>query len=242
MSPKRLAVPAYYEIASDLREEIEAGRLRPGDMIPSEAQLCESYGVSRMTVRQGLNMLSEAGYIQSVPGKGSYVASPDFDRLLLEVRPCALPDGNGLEIVDYEVQVSLAGEVLAQRLGIRSGNRVRELHRVMTHQDRPVAYERTYLPWAGTRVPRREEMRASFAELVARAGERPFVKIRARLAAGIPDPHEAQVLELPDPPYAMLLEQTVLSSEGEILGWGRTCYHPERYEFQAEFSPFNKRF
>ena len=64
-------MPAYFQIADDLSIEIEAGSLRPGDLIPSESQLCERYGISRMTVRQGLNLLSDAGYIHSVAGKGS---------------------------------------------------------------------------------------------------------------------------------------------------------------------------
>lgn len=243
MTPKRLAVPAYYEIATDLRRDIESGHLRPGDVIPSEAQLCASYSVSRMTVRQGLNMLSEAGYIHSVPGKGSFVASPEFDRLTIEVRQGELPDGREVGVADVDVQIRPATAELADRLGIDKGSRVRQLSRILATDDEiPVGYERTFLPWAGTRVARQDELELPFAELVSRMGGRPFVTVQADLGAGRPDPAEAEVLNMSPHPFALYLEQTVFSPEEEVLGWGRTCFHPDRYAFRGEFNPFFKRF
>ncbi|MEA2598244.1 MAG: GntR family transcriptional regulator, partial [Thermomicrobiales bacterium] len=49
--------PVYLRIAQDLINEIEAGRLKPGDAVPSERVLCERYGVSRMTARHAVQTL-----------------------------------------------------------------------------------------------------------------------------------------------------------------------------------------
>ena len=44
--------PAFKQIAGALRESIGAGRIGPGEKVPSEARLMEHFGVARMTVRQ----------------------------------------------------------------------------------------------------------------------------------------------------------------------------------------------
>jgi len=67
------AVPQYRRIASDLRELVESGELRPGDALPSESALSEQYGVSRGTARHALAELEGAGLVESVHGKGRFV-------------------------------------------------------------------------------------------------------------------------------------------------------------------------
>jgi len=63
----------YRRIAADLRERIESGELRPGELVPSEAALVAQYGVARGTARQALVELQGAGLIDAVHGKGRYV-------------------------------------------------------------------------------------------------------------------------------------------------------------------------
>jgi DNA-binding GntR family transcriptional regulator len=73
----RGASPTRYEygrIAADLREQIEAGELAPGDALPSEAALVERYQVARGTARQALAALEAAGLIEARHGKGRYVS------------------------------------------------------------------------------------------------------------------------------------------------------------------------
>ncbi|MGH3341514.1 MAG: GntR family transcriptional regulator [Carbonactinosporaceae bacterium] len=65
--------PHYRRIAKDLRRAIDAGDLRPGDPIPSEAALVQCYRVSRGTVRQALADLERDGLIASQPGRGRSV-------------------------------------------------------------------------------------------------------------------------------------------------------------------------
>lgn len=63
----------YRRIAADLREKIERGELRPGELLPSEAALTAQYGVSRWTARQALVELQGAGLVDAVHGKGRFV-------------------------------------------------------------------------------------------------------------------------------------------------------------------------
>lgn len=67
------AVPQYRSMAAALRQMIEAGELRPGDALPSEAALAQQYGVARGTARHALAELEGAGLVDSIHGKGRYV-------------------------------------------------------------------------------------------------------------------------------------------------------------------------
>uniref|UniRef100_A0A182TCN1 HTH gntR-type domain-containing protein n=1 Tax=Anopheles maculatus TaxID=74869 RepID=A0A182TCN1_9DIPT len=65
--------PIYRQIADTLRQQIANGELKPGDALPTEALLREQYGVSRVTVRQALKLLTEERVIESLQGSGWYV-------------------------------------------------------------------------------------------------------------------------------------------------------------------------
>lgn len=63
----------YERVYQDLVEKIEDGTYSVGDLLPSEHQLTQAYGVSRETARKALAILTERGYIQKIMGKGSIV-------------------------------------------------------------------------------------------------------------------------------------------------------------------------
>ncbi len=56
-------LPIYYQLKELLREKIVAGEWQPGEMIPSERELSERYGISRMTARQALKELTTEGLL-----------------------------------------------------------------------------------------------------------------------------------------------------------------------------------
>jgi DNA-binding FadR family transcriptional regulator len=73
-----VGLPAYQSLADGLREEITSGRLRPGDRLPTEPQLCAQSGLSRSTVREALRLLTSQHLIITTRGVngGSFVAEP----------------------------------------------------------------------------------------------------------------------------------------------------------------------
>lgn len=73
---KESFMPYYLQIYNGLKAKIESGVYKPGEMLPSENQLVEEYGVTRATVRNAINKLKEEGKVHTLKGKGSYVNSP----------------------------------------------------------------------------------------------------------------------------------------------------------------------
>ena len=82
---KMNATPLYLQLKNKIQKEIRSGMLKPGDKIPSEAQMQKEYNVSRVTIRNALSELEVEGYIMKVQGKGSFVAHSDMLRLPIGV-------------------------------------------------------------------------------------------------------------------------------------------------------------
>ena len=71
------AVPLYEQLANLITGQIERGELRPGQPLPSELHLQQTYDVSRGTVRQAMRVLRERGLVVTVQARGTFVAGCD---------------------------------------------------------------------------------------------------------------------------------------------------------------------
>ena len=76
---KDLPVPLYHQLQEVLKAEIESRRWRADDQIPTETQIAERFGVSKITVRQALQKLVDLGYVRREQGRGTFVARRKFD-------------------------------------------------------------------------------------------------------------------------------------------------------------------
>ena len=68
-----LLLPVYYQIKQTIRSWIVNKEFNPGDRIPSESELADKFGVSRLTVRQALSQLIQEGFLNSRKGEGTFV-------------------------------------------------------------------------------------------------------------------------------------------------------------------------
>jgi GntR family transcriptional regulator of arabinose operon len=74
--------PKYQQVYTALRREIQSGRLKKGDRLPSEAELVRTFGTSRITVGRAVRDLQTAGLVERRAGSGTYVKSPHTGRAL----------------------------------------------------------------------------------------------------------------------------------------------------------------
>ena len=81
--------PRYQQVKDLIIERIASGDLRPTDRVPSENELVETTGVSRMTANRALRELTSEGYVERRAGSGTYVADLKATSHLLEVRNIA---------------------------------------------------------------------------------------------------------------------------------------------------------
>jgi GntR family transcriptional regulator len=143
-------VPKYVQLARTLRRRIAAQEYRPGEQIPTEAELCRVYGVSRITVREAVARLAQEGLLTRSQGRGTYVARPrllrSIDRLYsfsTDMRALGLePASRVLALARDE-----ASPEEALRLGLPAANRfVTRVRRLRLADGIPVLLEDTLVP------------------------------------------------------------------------------------------------
>jgi DNA-binding GntR family transcriptional regulator len=88
------SVPQYRRLYEILRRHITDGVYSEGDLLPSENDLCQLYGMTRPTVRQSLSYLANDGYIRKHQGKGSIVQQPPREIGILSVSGTTSAVGN----------------------------------------------------------------------------------------------------------------------------------------------------
>ena len=167
-------VPQYRRIEIALRERIAT--LQPGDELPSDADLCAEFLVSRMTARNAMQHLAEEGLVVRRPGRGSFVARPFAHRrahrlmtFTHEMRRRGLTPTS--RVLTREVRPSTPDE--AASLGLPPGAPVVHLHRLRCADDRPIALESTVLIEAcGAAVMGADLERGSLHEALAATGHR----------------------------------------------------------------------
>jgi GntR family transcriptional regulator len=78
-------LPLYQQLYDILRGELTRGQWKPGDMLPPESELMQRFEVSRITVRQVLDMLVRDGLIYRQQGRGTYVAHPTIEQTQVRI-------------------------------------------------------------------------------------------------------------------------------------------------------------
>ncbi len=239
----RSFVPAYYQLAEDLKNKIESGELKPGDVIPSEAQLAAQYGVSRMTVRNGLSLLSKGGYINSFQGKGNFVASPKMDRMYFYFSENNLLGQNKkLDAKLLSVDVLAADDKTASKLQVPDGSRIVRIEQMLISEDGPVAIDRRFLPYVkGAPLLEKEIEYAAFPELVSRHTELVSARNGISVQACVLMKEEAKLLKSKVGFPALCIEQIIYSRDSKPLGWSKMICRGDRFALKAVSEPYSER-
>ncbi|MDQ0844053.1 GntR family transcriptional regulator [Streptomyces sp. V1I6] len=155
------AVPRYVQIADEIIQQIRAGVLKPGDLVPSESELVERYGVSGGTIRKAMVEVRASGLVDTRHGKGSIVKDRPPVRLRSSDRFRASHRRGGKAAYLAEsaqsgatAKVSVlyigpmeAPEEIAARLDVPAGTQVLARRRLYFRNGVPVETATSYLPW-----------------------------------------------------------------------------------------------
>jgi GntR family transcriptional repressor for pyruvate dehydrogenase complex len=175
---KARRIRSFDDVVEQLREAIYSGRIRPGERLPSERQLCEEFGVGRPTLREALRALEAVRLIEVRPGKGggSYAVTPpastvgDALAAVLNLRGASLED-----LAEYRLDFESENAAWAARRA--NADDIAELQAIVEQAKAAAADEHT--------LPSVVEIDVSWHEALARATKN---RLRVGIALGI---HEA---------------------------------------------------
>ncbi len=143
-------IPLYYQLKQILLEQIDTGEWQPGDLIPGEQELQDTYGLSRTTVRQTLADLVNEGLLHRQRGRGTFITRPKFAHDP-QVRPGAegYIQSEGLEPGWQVISADWAeepSEGVHERLKIKDDAAVFRIHRLRLANNKPIGYHFAYIP------------------------------------------------------------------------------------------------
>ncbi|WP_062012405.1 GntR family transcriptional regulator [Streptomyces hygroscopicus] len=221
----------FRQIADALREAIDKGRFREGDKLPSETELVDHFGVSRMTVRNALSLLQQEGLAVSEHGKGVFVrprppvrrlASDRFARRHRDQGKAAFTveaeaAGSRPEVDSLEVKEERPSPDISARLG--SPRKVLARRRRYLLDGRPVEFATSYLPLDLARNTPIAQPNPGPGGIYARLEEMGHrldhfdEEIRARM----PSPQEVRTLQLASGVPVIHLVRTAYDAEGRAV-------------------------
>jgi GntR family transcriptional regulator len=234
---ERSFAPAYVQLGQILEEGILTGRLRPGERIPSENDLGEAFGLSRMTVRRAISLLIDGGLLRSEQGRGTFVINPRTEGGLFFI-----PDfheemraqGADSRVRLLGVKLVPAGKVPAAKLGIKRGKRVIYLERVLEGDGEPQVFDRKYMLYDHTQPLLEAELgHETVPEIFTQQPKFAPVRSDLTLSASVLDQREAKLLQGRAGDPAFCLEQLIYAAKDLKVIWGWLILRGDRFSFNS---------
>lgn len=228
------ATPLYTQIYQDILQKIDSGEYAPGDKIPTESELGELYGVSRVTIRSALNRLVEENQLVKRAGKGTFVSMPPFiESTHLEgsfTKSCLIRNAvPGTVLISNEIVE--AKRDIAEGLGIERGTPVICIKRLRMVNSVASIFEVDYfrMDYDFMRYADLENtpLLETVREKTGKVGKRNESVIEVRRA----NQEQARFLECSTGEPLLGVSQVVMTAEREILYYNEQYIRSDRYKY-----------
>lgn len=236
--------PLYEQLIEFIKNEIDSGGLKVGDLLPSENEFCERYDISRPTVRQALSALEEQGFVVRMRGKGSFVTRPKVKRSLKnlysfsdEVSAMGLHPKS--KVVAYEVITP--GEEIRERLGLGDlDEKVYSITRVRYAEEEPIALEMAFIPKRF--CPFLTQDKIETGSLYKTLAEQAGLKIgyaKETYETSMLSESEAKILGAPVGTCAFFIQRTAYTSSHEVFEYTVMIVRSDRCKYEVELTSDN---
>lgn len=230
--------PLYRQLMEALRTKIDEGTYASGDRIPSEFELAEHYGVSRITVRRAVMELCHAGYLSKQQGKGTFVCERKVERRILRsdsMSFAAICTNSGRESDDRVISLERVDPRDDERtfFGIADGESLFCLTKVHTADNVPIAIESSFFPCSGRESLVKEDFEhialpgVIAQDSVSRLAEEPMTTLEATTATTM----QAELLNIAPGDPLFYIHTYLVDEQGKPLCVGRHVIAGSRFMF-----------
>jgi GntR family transcriptional regulator len=226
--------PRYHQVYSILRGWIFDGTYRPGSKLPPEAELCEKFGVSRITSHKAIDLLVQENLLIRIQGKGTYVAEDlahapnigDMEQLIRKTEKLAKKS----KVDRIQIRNVTADEETARDLQIPKGAQVQEVSYVRFNDGKPSGYRVGYIPIERSiDVTVRDLRNHQMLTILEQKGVR-ISGAHQLLGACLADSHKAAMLDTTVGAPLVRIRLVVIDEEGKPVERSTAYYLADRYE------------
>jgi DNA-binding GntR family transcriptional regulator len=229
--------PAYQHIANTIAEQIGAGVYRPGDQLPTEAQLRARFGVSPVTIRRAVNLLLDRGLVSTTQGKGTFVRSLDMGEAVFKLHEITemWTGDESVEVLLLEARIRPGDGPAAFMLHREPGEPLVYLRRLIQRRGVPLIYQVEHVVYDERRPLVESQLQVTSLDGVLLAGRGEGVpRGRLTIQAVSLDAEAARYLRVPEGSPAFCLEHLFWDFEGQPVSWGRFLCRADQFRLSTD--------
>jgi GntR family transcriptional regulator len=231
-------IPLYYQLAERISEQIQTGELNPGTQLPSERELSEQFGISRMTVRQAIAYLVRQGALVVKQGVGTFVAEPKlaYDALhLLGFTEEMIRQGGTAASRTLEQTVITPPRGVVTGLNLELDDTVVKIVRLRLSGETPLLLETIFIP--ATLCPGLEQENLATKSLYALLEQQYGLHLKRTkqiIEATIANDYESRLFGIEAGTAMVLLEGVTYDDQERPVEYFKAVYRGDRFKFELE--------
>jgi GntR family transcriptional regulator len=209
-------------------------RLGPHQRLPTERELSEELGVSRLTVRRALEQLAAEGRVYRIQGAGTFVADQSIRKgdSLSSFTEDMLARGLVPSARLLEATEVAAGAHHSWRLGISPGEPLLRIVRLRLANNKPMCLEHVHVVKRFAPTLLEHDLNGSLYELLTTHYRIRMDQADQSVTATVLDPSDAELLDVPPLSPALLVERVTCDQQGRRVELARSLYRGDRYAFE----------
>jgi len=231
-------IPLYYQLKSFIENQISSGSWKPGEQIPSEAELCQEFQISRTTIRQAIGELVSQGKLKRTQGRGTFVTQYNIEKPLFfligfsqDMKLRGLKPSS--RVLKFETIPPSAH--ITQILRLKENEPAILVKRLRLADDQLMAIDNCYLPFNRYFAIMHENLENnSLYDLLAKKFDTvPVRSIRTIESVGCPPP-EAELLDVKIGFPILYIVGTNFDQNDQPFEYAETFYRGDRFTFNIE--------
>ncbi len=228
------STPLWLQLKHALRNLITFD-LRPGEQIPTEAQLCDGYALSRVTVRQAITSLVDEGLLERRQGRGTFVVVPRLAESLGEHEHFLLSgfDAARADTVSvFSRETVPVPEWIAARLGLPLDGPVFKVRKLLTAGRERVAFRTSYIPVEVAPTLLDSDLEPPLSLTLERSFGIHLSSAEETIEFIVADAFRAEMLDVAEEHPIILMERFLTCADGRGVECSRTFYKADRFRFR----------
>lgn len=234
--------PLYRQIKGLILKSLQAGEWKPGESIPSEMDLAARFRVSQGTVRKAIDELAAENLLIRRQGKGTFVATHAeqhvqyrFLKLVPDVGDASSEGPAQREIIDCK-RLRASAEI-ARSLGLRTGDSILQVRRVLSFAGEPTILEDIWLPGGPFKGLTAERLAIYHGPMYAlfetEFGVR-MVRAQEQIRAVLPDRDQQALLAIPGDTPLLSVERVAFTYDGRAMEMRRGLYRTDKHYYRND--------
>ncbi len=238
-------IPLYSQLKESIKAAILSGTLKPGDKLPTENELCNTFNLSRTVTRQAFSELANEGYICRFKSRGTFVNQTNQKNVFFKK---IMSFNDEMRMYGYTPKTELlssekifCSNALSQHSGFPEGEPLIRLQRLRYRNDVPIVYIDAY--YKADRIPGIEHYDIetnSLYDTMERYYDIKVMHTKKQFTARIVEDKHAEYLNIKKKSAVQYVESTEYDNYDQLLSYDISIYAGERNVFEVEINNLAK--